>query len=137
MAKKDYITLSKRHGLNPSMPTCYFCGEATGEIILPGLAGEKLAKELGNADGQMPMYCPPVSIMPCAKCKEKGVGFVEVDNETNQQPTGRRWLLKDSALNFIQPRDLLEAILKQRICILAAETVSAIGLDTLSVQKEI
>jgi len=132
---KDYITLSKKHGVNPSMPTCYYCGEATGEIILPGARGEAMARKLGNEDGKMPMYCPPISIIPCDKCKEKGVGFVEVDNETNREPTGRRWLIKDSALGFIQPDELREAILKSRICQLSASTVSALGLDRFTTKE--
>lgn len=30
------IRLSPKHGLNPSISVCFFCGEDKNEIILPG-----------------------------------------------------------------------------------------------------
>jgi hypothetical protein len=33
---KGDIKLSPQHGVNPSIGVCFYCGEDSGEIILPG-----------------------------------------------------------------------------------------------------
>lgn len=75
------IKLSKKHGVNPSMTTCFYCGEVTG-IALMG--------ELKN-DEEAPRECC-ISIEPCDKCKEKYKDYclvVEKDRDESAVPTGR------------------------------------------------
>ena len=42
MSKGD-IKLSKKHGLQPTIPLCPYCGKEKNEIALLGAAGDKLA----------------------------------------------------------------------------------------------
>ena len=60
MARND-ISVSKKHGLNPSMPVCFLCGETKNEIVLFGKLKD---------DAEAPKYCV-VDYEPCDKCKEK------------------------------------------------------------------
>ena len=66
------IRLSKKHGVNPTIKVCFFCGEDTNEIAFLGkLPNDEEAPKRTILD-----YCP------CDKCKEKmdeGVTLIEVD----------------------------------------------------------
>lgn len=59
------IKLHKDFGLNPTLSTCFYCGEETGEIALLG----------ASYDGEAPTHLC-TSLEPCAKCKEKFKGAV-------------------------------------------------------------
>ena len=72
------IRLHKEHGLNPTMPTCFYCGEEKGEIALLGAAYK----------GEAPMkMC--MDKVPCQKCQdtmEQGLMLIEVrDGETDTE----------------------------------------------------
>jgi hypothetical protein len=54
------MILSKEHGLNPTMPVCYWCGEETGEVALLGAAYK----------GEAPMHMV-LNKEPCPACKAK------------------------------------------------------------------
>ena len=95
------IRLSKKHGLNPTIPRCFFCGESKNEIALLGA--------LKN-DAEAPKNII-MDYEPCDKCKEKfkeGVLIIEASqlpNVENQPPiqkdaypTGRYALLKPEVL---------------------------------------
>lgn len=98
------IKLSPKHGLNPVIATCFFCGESKNEIALLG----KINKE----DDEAPMY-GVIDYEPCDKCKEmwsKGVALIEVTTtptrgDTQPQiakgayPTSRFAVVKPEALN--------------------------------------
>lgn len=67
------IPVSLKHGLNPSLGVCFFCGEETGEIVLNG----KIKNDI-----EAPKYMV-TSYTPCKKCQEHikdGVGLIEVTN---------------------------------------------------------
>lgn len=80
------ILLSEKHGVNPSMTTCFYCGEVTG-IALMG--------KLKN-DEEAPKECC-ISIEPCDACKEKYKDYclvVEKDRDEHANPTGRWFAIK-------------------------------------------
>lgn len=55
------IKVSPKHGLNPSIPICFWCGNEKNEIAILG----KIDKEDSEAPRRVLMdYCP------CDKCKE-------------------------------------------------------------------
>ena len=96
------IRLSKKHGVNPTIPICFFCKEHKNEIVLMG--------KLKN-DAEAPKNII-VDYEPCDECKEKfkkGVLIIEVSQYPNVEkqpalqkdayPTGRYALLKPEALN--------------------------------------
>jgi len=83
------IPSHKQYGLNPTLCTCFYCGEETGKIALLG------AKYKGEAPTHM---C--TSLQPCAKCKDKYGDYVllveaanvdKLGGRNKPQPTGR-WL---------------------------------------------
>ena len=80
------INFSDKHGVNPSMSICIFCGEPKGVALLGKLKGDVEAPREIITDYE-----------PCSKCREKfnkGVPIIEVSNTPildNQPP-----LTKDS-----------------------------------------
>lgn len=96
------IILSPKHGVNPTILVCFFCGEDKNEIALLG--------KLEN-DREAPRTMV-INYEPCDKCKEqwdKGVVLIEVTNypntinqpeiQENAFPTGRLVVVKPEALH--------------------------------------
>lgn len=97
------IEVSPKHGLNPCMPICFFCGETKNEIALLGRIG-------GKEDLEAPMKAI-LDYEPCEECKKKfaeGVLLVEVTDYPNMEgqpmiaknayPTGRYSVVRPEAL---------------------------------------
>ena len=88
MSENDSITLSEKHGLNPSLVRCFVCGELTNSIVLMGRLKD---------DAEAPRECMTGEL--CDKCKEliekqKGAFILEVTDDTkkdekNSYRTGR------------------------------------------------
>ena len=65
--------MSKKHGLNPSLDICFWCGEPKGVALCGMLKGDE------EAPKNM-----VTSLEPCDKCKEKfklGVHIIEVTDD--------------------------------------------------------
>lgn len=89
MSRSKNIKLHKEYGLNPTLCTCFYCGEETGEIALLGAAYK----------GEAPMHMC-TSLEPCDKCKEKYKDYVlVVEAGENSQPTGRWFAIKKEYVN--------------------------------------
>lgn len=97
------IKLSPKHGLNPVIPKCFFCGESKNEIALLG----KIDREDSEAPANLIL-----DYEPCDKCKEnwsQGVALIEVVDyptfnnappiQKGAYPTGRYAVVKPEALN--------------------------------------
>lgn len=97
------IKLSPKHGVNPCMPVCFFCGETKNEIALLGRIG-------GKEDLEAPMKAI-LDYVPCEECQKKfaeGVLLIEVTNypntanqppiSQNAYPTGRYSVVRPEAL---------------------------------------
>jgi len=115
------ILLSQKHGLNPTIPRCFYCGEDKNEILLPGAKGDRLAKELGYSDGEMPMRGLVFDKEPCNKCKEwmrQGIILISVDklkttDPSNPYRTGKFMVIEDDAMRRILTVDLERATPEQ------------------------
>lgn len=98
------MIISQKHGVNPSIPVCFWCGKDKNEIILFG--------ELKN-DAEAPMKTV-VDYEPCDECKAnfaRGVtvieaeptpvkeGFPSLNKSIGTYPTGRFLVLKPEAFN--------------------------------------
>lgn len=87
------IPISEKHGVNPCIPICFWCGKEKNEIALLG----KL-----KGDVEAPMHAV-INYEPCDDCKaimDQGVTFAE--SEDGKTPTGRFFILKkESARTFI------------------------------------
>lgn len=97
------IPLHPEHGLNPTIPICFWCGEEKNEIAFLGNKCKKEAPKHTMLDYE-----------PCNKCQEKwnqGVALLEVQNDpitkdqppltpkTDHYPTGRFLVLDKKAIN--------------------------------------
>lgn len=96
------IKLSPKHGVNPCIPICFFCGNDRNEIVLFG--------KIGREDKEAPMKAV-VDYEPCDECKKKfaeGVLLIEVTDSPqyigmpiapDAYPTGRYVVVRPEALN--------------------------------------
>ena len=97
------VRLSPKHGLNPTLPVCFWCGEETGEIALMGQLGS------GNKDVEAPKHMV-LGYEPCGKCRlnwAKGLVIIEATETPNSvtdvpmregaYPTGRYAVIKREA----------------------------------------
>lgn len=100
------IKLSPKHGLNPCMPICFFCGETKNEIALLGQIGDRRKGE----DFEAPKKAL-LDYVPCEECQKKfaeGVLLIEVADypfikgqppiAENAYPTGRYSVVRPEAL---------------------------------------
>jgi len=76
------IKISPKHGVNPTIPVCFFCGKPKNEIALMGRMG-------GKEDIEAPRNLV-LDYEPCDECKEhmsKGVALIVV---SDRQPEDKR-----------------------------------------------
>lgn len=108
------MVISKKHGLNPSMDICFFCGETKG-IALFG-------KMKGDAEAPRQVL---LNYEPCDKCKEamdKGTTIVEVVTEDNGNrqivdgayPTSRWCVMRSEAAKEIFETDNKMILLEKK-----------------------
>lgn len=131
--KKDTIKLSKKHGLQPTIPLCMYCGKAKNLIALLGAEGDKLAKSMGRPDGDMPKTAYiPGDIDPCDDCKSKAVMFVEVDGSTNMKLTGRYWGVKRDRLpSILNDEALVQRGLETGVMLISEQDAEAMGMHDI------
>ncbi len=108
------IKLSPKHGVNPAMGQCFWCGEDDGTLVLMGRQPD---------DKEAPRHIV-TSYQPCAKCQanmDKGVTFIEATTTANSKgqppmgqgyPTGRWCVVKESAVREMVQEPLLSQMLK-------------------------
>lgn len=107
--------LSRRHGLNPCVPRCFYCNEDKNEILLFG----KMQRTARDRDPKAP-HGMVVDRKPCEKCQklmEQGVILVSVrDEEQSNNPyrTGGWVVMKDDAIARILNTTLAKKILCTR-----------------------
>lgn len=124
------IRISEKHGVNPTIPTCFFCGEDKNEVVL-------LGKLPGDEEAPMRMWING-DYEPCGECKKKmeqGITFIEVDNKPmicenqisfveNTYPTGRWCVVKEESVKrVLEETDILESVLKSRKSLADRETM--------------
>ena len=96
------IRVSKKHGVNPTIPICAFCGKEKNEIVL-------LGRLPGDAEAPRTAI---VNYEPCDECKAQwaqGVAIIEVSRfpltdgqppiSNGAYPTGRVAVVREEALN--------------------------------------
>jgi len=85
------IKLSKKHGLNPSMSICFFCGKEKNELVIPG-------RLKGDAEAPRKAVW---SYEPCDECRQymkEGVMVCVVKDDSdpkNPYRTGRLLVIRD------------------------------------------
>lgn len=120
------IRLSEKHGVNPTIPHCFYCNQPKNELILMGrLPGDAEAPRGTVFDKE-----------PCDKCKEfmtQGIILISTKNEdegkANPYRTGGWCVVKERAIEgIVQPQALVEQILKARVCFIPDAVWDMIGL---------
>lgn len=124
------IKLSPKHGLNPAIPCCFWCGEPKNEIALLG----KIDKEDSKAPKRL-----ITDYEPCDKCKElfsdgvRLIGAVEKppvenmppiagDEETSMYPTGtyvvvsKEWI--SGFLDANDRSDMIDGVLERQVLVM-------------------
>lgn len=95
---KNSINLSPKHGLNPTIPVCAWCGKDKNEIALMGQIGDRRKGE----DLEAPMHCV-LDYEPCDHCKEQWSQGVAVLEATTERPTPYRPPIQKQGNDEIYP----------------------------------
>lgn len=124
------MKLSEKHGLNPAICCCYFCGRPKNKIVLTGAQGDRWAKKNGYPNGEMPMFIMLAGdIEPCDKCKERGIAIAEVESDENRKLTFRRWLVKEEIIRkLLEHSPMISRVLKSRVMVIPKALSQTIGL---------
>lgn len=99
------VELSPKHGVNPTLSVCFWCGKERGDIALLG--------RIRGRDGKEDIEAPHRAVVdyePCDKCKHNfslGLTVIEATSEPNEvtsleiqsgvYPTGRYVVIKPEA----------------------------------------
>lgn len=122
------IRPSKKHGLNPALVDCFFCGKEKSVAMLGKLKGDQKAPTHILMDYE-----------PCTECAAKqaqGITFVEVTDtpgyigmpeiHKNVWPTGRWCVCKESILDAFKEGPIVDQIRKRRVALIGKEMFDAI-----------
>jgi hypothetical protein len=138
------IPISKKHGVNPCIPVCFWCGEDKNEVASPGNLP-------GDAEAPMRAY---LDFEPCKKCKEqmdKGITLVGVsktpqikglpDIGGNAYPTGAVLVIREDSelcqvLLSTESEETRASILKTKKCLIDDELLRGIIADIKEVEEE-
>lgn len=119
------ITLSEKHGVNPSIIQCFFCLESKGIALCGRLPGDKEAPREVCVDKE-----------PCDKCKkhmESGVMMISVrDGESGDNPyrTGNMAVVSDDGFRRVFHGAAADAALRARVCFIPDSVWKQLGLPT-------
>lgn len=104
----DSILLSPKHGVNPTIPVCFWCGREKNEVALMGYL-----KGRGGEDIAAPMHMV-IDYEPCDECRQnmaQGFTLIEATSKPNAAsnveiqrgvyPTGRYAVLRREAAERI------------------------------------
>lgn len=123
------IRISPKHGLNPSITTCFFCGKDTGVALLGRMKN----------DTEAPRHII-VNYEPCDDCKAimaQGITLLEATDtppapdmppvQENTWLTGRYMVIREPAFrNIINDTELAENIIKAGKAFIDPQTFKAL-----------
>lgn len=133
------IPLSPKHGLNPTIPVCFWCGNPKNEIALMGRVNPSKKRGKNAEDIKMPMYSL-IDYEPCDTCKsymDQGVTLIAVDtvqtnnlppidHKRNLYPTGKFVVIKEDGVKALFATDVAEDMIKNKKCFVDNATVEYI-----------
>ena len=118
------IHISPKHGVNPCIPRCFFCGEDKNEVALLG--------RLPN-DAEAPRHAI-LDHEPCDKCRafmDRGIILISVrDGGSGDNPyrTGGFWVITEDAFRRIFDGPPVEQALRLRFAFLEDTVCERTGL---------
>ena len=145
----DSILLSEKHGVNPAICKCFYCGGDVGVVLAGKLPGDVEAPH--NVVWNM---------QPCNECEKHmkaGIILIEVEDDQHERIEAERqehlrkyanilpkrrppfihnpsraggwWVIKEEAIKrMIQPPDLLANVLQCRWTFIEKRVAEALGL---------
>jgi len=126
--------LHPKHGLNPTLATCYYCNEPADILLVGSKTKAFKAAGLASEDGEMKMNIGVIDARPCSRCEgymQKGVILIsmrdgeeeEIGNANQEQrlPNPYRsggWVVVQDEFikRIVHPPELADKILKRRCC---------------------
>lgn len=139
------IKISPKHGLNPSIPVCFWCGQPKNEILLFGKMDKK--------DSEAPMHIC-MDYEPCEACSElfkKGIHVIGVTQNIPKEgsiipihahgeqlfyPTGAYFVGTEDFIRRIVPAESVDAILKHKKLLMDDSIVRHYIAQNDALQKE-
>ena len=127
------VRLSKEHGVNPTIPICFWCGREKNEVALLG----KLPND-EEAPRSMWIFGDYEPCEECRKTREQGVDLIEatlvpalnekqppiMENENGGiYPTGRHIVFKDHVIREIIEADKADILCEKRMGFVDPETM--------------
>lgn len=117
------IRLSPKYGVNPSLSSCYYCGDEKNEVVLPGML---------KGDEQAP-HRAVWSMEPCDTCRgymAQGIMLLKVADGSERDPVrlGPLVVITEDAARRMLAEPMLSTILKARVAHVPASTWAALGL---------
>jgi hypothetical protein len=123
------IRLSDKHGVNPSVGICFWCGESSEVILFGRMKNDREAPR---------EVC--LSYEPCNACKkqhEQGIWVIEAEEtptQDNQPPMGKHyptsnwWVVAESVVaRMINDEQIVKDVLAKRVLMLNRETARLVG----------
>lgn len=145
----DSIKLSPEHGVNPTIPVCFWCGKEKNEVALMG--------QIDKEDSAAPRKVI-VNYEPCDECKEffsKGVHVIGVttepmvptmfpivdDGKMKLYPTGSMFVAPiDWMKDFLTANNqeaMLEDVLSKKVLMMPDNIVSEIVNESKAPEMEV
>lgn len=131
------IKVSPKHGVNPSIDHCFWCGKKIGIALFGKLKNDAEAPK---------NVC--TSYEPCEECKfqmEQGITFMEATETPpnpntpplgNAYPTGRMFILTEDAVkHLLNDGPLKDTVLEKRKCFLTPDMFDSL-LNSLPSNEE-
>ena len=133
------VYLHRKHGLNPTMTTCFYCNKAK-DILLVGAKVAKFREAgLADGDGRMQSNIGVINYEPCSECAgfmAQGIILISVldgdEEKKNPYRTGGWCVVKDEAIKaIVNPPELADEICRRRVCFIPDEAWKKLGLPEL------
>lgn len=141
------IKISPKHGVNPTIPICFWCGKEKNEVALLG----KIDREDSEAPRRVIM-----NYDPCDSCQElfaKGIHIIGVSEQPVMQgmfpisksggkdlfPTGAMFVAREEWVKQMvsepDEKELLDNVLKERVMLMPSEVVEDIVKEASKVEE--
>lgn len=127
------ITVSKKHGVNPSVLACYICGEDSGGLAM-------LGRLPGDAEAPRRMTLRDERCPSCTEKLKTKVALIRVKHGSEGEDPHRMgevyFALDSEIVRIVTPDSLRDHFLKARICFVPEDAWTQLGLPVANDKGE-